>query len=192
MTTSTSSTTGLGDGSGDGSGDGEGDGDGDGDGEGDGEGGGDGADGGLEDGASGCSWTIELPGTTTGDAGAGAGLDFLLPYAPGLSQQISTSRSAVSGAAVVAWFSVGVLYAAEQSSMPAAHDMLTELSELVSFTPPSMKGYGIPLMLDRSVKTFSAQPTVYSNCVMGGGLEEQMVVSRAIFTDGPDPSALLW
>ena len=42
-------------------------------------------------------------------------------------------------------------------------------------------------MLDKSVKTFSAQPTVYSNWVMGGGLAEQMVFSRAILTDGPPP-----
>ena len=48
-------------------------------------------------------------------------------------------------------------------------------------------------MLDKSVKTFSAQPTVYSNWVMGGGLAEQMVVSRASLTDGPppDPSCLV-
>ena len=76
--------------------------------------------------------------------------------------------------------------------MPAAQDTLTELSELVNLTPPSTKGYGTPLMLDKSVKTFSAQPTVYSNWVMGGGLGEQMVFSRAILTDGPpEPSALV-
>ena len=47
-------------------------------------------------------------------------------------------------------------------------------------------------MLDKSVKTFSAQPTVYSNWVIGGGLGEQMVFSRAILTDGPpEPSALV-
>lgn len=73
-----------------------------------------------------------LSGTTTGDTA--------VPYAPGLSQQSSTSRSAVSGAAVVAEFSSGVLYAAEQSSMPALQAMLTELSELVNLTPPFAKG----------------------------------------------------
>lgn len=47
-------------------------------------------------------------------------------------------------------------------------------------------------MLDKSVKTFSAQPTVYSNWVIGGGLGEQMVFSRDILTDGPpEPSALV-
>lgn len=47
-------------------------------------------------------------------------------------------------------------------------------------------------MFDKSVKTFSAQPTVYSNWVMGGGSDEQMVVSSAILTEGPpDPSALV-
>ena len=81
-----------------------------------------------------------LPGKTTGDAGAGDEDELPLPYAPGLSQQISTSRSAVSGAAVVAEFSSGVLYAAVQSSIFAAQDMLTELSELVNFTPPFTKG----------------------------------------------------
>lgn len=40
----------------------------------------------------------------------------------------------------MAEFSSGVLYAAVQSSMPAAQDTLTELSELVNFTPPAMKG----------------------------------------------------
>ena len=62
------------------------------------------------------------------------------PYAPGLSQQTSTSRSAFSGAALVASFWSGVLYAAEQSSTPALQDTLTELSELVNLTPPSTNG----------------------------------------------------
>lgn len=65
-----------------------------------------GATGGLEAGT--CTGML---GATTGDAGAEAedGAGSSPPYAPGLSQQTSTSRSAVSGAALVASFWSGVL-----------------------------------------------------------------------------------
>lgn len=77
-------------------------------------GGGGGAAKGVEEGATGgleagtCTGVL---GVTTGAAGAEAedGVGSSPPYAPGLSQQTSTSRSAVSGAALVASFWSGVL-----------------------------------------------------------------------------------
>lgn len=70
-----------------------------------------GATGGLEAGTCTFSWTTGVLGLGTGDADVEAedGAGSSPPYAPGLSQQTSTSRSAVSGAALVASFWSGVL-----------------------------------------------------------------------------------